>query len=46
MLRTRYNSTGNWATACGGYNTGLAIVNDYARYCVSNKNYKAKWVSY
>ena len=46
MLRTRYNSTGNWATACGGYNTGSAIVNDYARYCVSNKNYKSKWVSY
>jgi len=46
MLRTRYNSTGNWATACGGYNTGSAIVNEYARYCVSNKNYKAKWVSY
>jgi hypothetical protein len=21
-------------------------VNDYARYCVSNKNYKSKWVSY
>jgi hypothetical protein len=21
-------------------------VNEYARYCVSNKNYKAKWVSY
>jgi len=46
MLRTRYNSTGNWATACGGYNTGSAIVNEYARYCVSNKNYKSKWVSY
>ena len=46
MLRARYNTTGNWATACGGYNTGLPIVNDYARYCVSNKNYKSKWVSY
>ena len=46
MLRTRYNSTGNWATACGGYNTGSAIVNEYARYCVSNKNYKSKWISY
>jgi len=44
MLRARYNSTGNWATACGGYNTGKPIVNSYAQYAVSNKNYKDNWI--
>ena len=46
MLRARYNSTGDWGLACGGYNTGLSIINEYARYCITNKNYKNKWVSY
>lgn len=43
MLRARYNTTKNWATACGGYNTGRSIVNSYAEYAVSNKDYKNKW---
>lgn len=46
MLRARYNTTGNWGLACGGYNTGLPIMNDYAKFCVSHKNYKSNWVSY
>jgi len=43
MLRARYNSTGDWAKACGGYNTGRPIINDYAQFAVSNKDYKSKW---
>lgn len=43
MLRARYNTTHDWATACGGYNTGRPIVNDYAHFAVSNKNYKNNW---
>ena len=46
MLRARYNTSHSWALACGGYNTGSPIVNEYASYCASNKNYKKNWVTY
>ena len=46
MLRERYKITHNWGLACGGYNTGSHIMNDYAVFCAENKNYKNNWVSY
>ena len=46
MLRARFNSTGSWGLACGGYNTGTPILNDYAKYCISNLDYKKNWVKY
>lgn len=46
MLRERYRITHDWGLACGGYNTGSHIMNDYAVFCASNKNYKNNWVSY
>ena len=46
MLRARYNTYHSWALSCGGYNTGSPIVNEYASYCASNKNYKKNWVTY
>lgn len=45
LLNRLYKQTGNWTVACGKYNTGRNIINDYALYCSNNKNYKDKWVS-
>jgi len=43
MLRKRFEMYRDWGKACGGYNTGSPVLNDYAIYCVSNKNYKKNW---
>jgi len=42
-LKDRYKS---WDIVCGYYNTGRPIINDYAIYCSSNKDYTSKWVRY
>ena len=31
---------------CGYYNTGYPKINNYALFCVSNKNYTKNWESY
>ena len=36
----------DWAVICGYYNTGYPKVNDYARFCVSHKDYQKNWVGY
>jgi soluble lytic murein transglycosylase-like protein len=41
-LHKKYN---NWGIACGYYNTGYPIVNEYASFCISNKNYRSNWIS-
>lgn len=46
MLNVWYKMYGNWAVACGAYNTGRPIVNEYASYAANNKNYKNKWVNF
>jgi hypothetical protein len=46
MLRTRYDMYKDWALSCGGYNTGSPVVNEYARFCSTNKDYKKNWVKY
>jgi soluble lytic murein transglycosylase-like protein len=46
ILRRAYDKVGNWSVVCGKYNTGRPIVNEYAVYCSSHKNYKDKWVRY
>jgi len=43
MLRKWYSIYNDWTLACGAYNSGQPIRNDYAIYCASNKDYKAKW---
>lgn len=43
MLREWYSIHKDWTLACGAYNSGSPIRNDYAVYAVSNKNYKNKW---
>jgi soluble lytic murein transglycosylase-like protein len=45
LLRKLHNKYGNWNVVCGCYNTGRPIVNDYGRYCGTNRNYKSKWLS-
>lgn len=46
MLRSGYNRFHNWEKTLGTYNTGSPIINEYAIYCVNNKNYKSTWIKY
>lgn len=46
LLNFLYKQYGDWATVCGCYNTGSPIINGYARFCVSNKDYSSNWVFY
>lgn len=46
ILSSDFEKTGNWELTCGKYNTGKLIINDYARYCANNKDYKRKWIKY
>lgn len=43
MLRYWYDIHHNWMLACGAYNSGRPITNEYARYAASNLDYKNKW---
>ena len=43
MLRKWYSIHHDWTLACGAYNSGSPIRNDYAVYASSNKDYKNKW---
>jgi soluble lytic murein transglycosylase-like protein len=45
LLRKLHNKYGDWNVVCGCYNTGRPIVNEYGRYCGTNKDYKSKWLS-
>ena len=44
LLQRLYKKYGNWEIVCGCYNTGKPIVNGYARFCESNKDYQKNWV--
>lgn len=44
LLRRLHDKYGRWDLVCGAYNTGRPMVNDYAKYCVTNKDYRNKWV--
>jgi soluble lytic murein transglycosylase-like protein len=44
LLSILYKKYNDWSIVCGAYNTGKPVVNDYANYCNSNKNYKSKWM--
>jgi len=43
LLNKLYKKYKNWEVVCGCYNTGRPMVNDYARFCASNINYKSNW---
>ncbi len=44
LLNHLHKTYKDWSVVCGVYNTGKVMVNDYALYCVNNKDYKSKWV--
>lgn len=44
LLRKLHNKYGDWKIVCGCYNTGKPIVNSYAVFCSTNKNYRNNWV--
>ena len=43
LLRRLYDKYGRWDLVCGCYNTGRPMVNDYARFCATNKDYRRNW---
>ena len=43
MLRNWYSIHHDWTLACGAYNSGQPIRNDYAVYATTNKDYRNKW---
>ncbi len=43
MLHKWYLIHRDWTLACGAYNSGQPIRNEYAVYAASNKDYKNKW---
>jgi hypothetical protein len=43
MLRKWYSIHNDWTLACGAYNSGSPIRNNYAVYATTNKHYKNKW---
>lgn len=44
LLSKLYERYENWGVVCGCYNTGRPIVNGYAVFCSSNKNYRDNWI--
>lgn len=46
ILRRTFDKVGSWSITCGKYNTGRSIINEYATYCSSNKDYKSKWIKH
>ncbi len=45
LLRKLYDKYGDWEIVCGCYNTGKPIINEYAHFCATNKNYQKNWVT-
>jgi soluble lytic murein transglycosylase-like protein len=43
LLNNLYKQYKSWSIACGCYNTGRPIVNEYALFCVNNKDYRRNW---
>lgn len=46
LLERLYKKYGDWKIVCGCYNTGRPIVNEYAIYCSTKKDYISKWKFY
>lgn len=42
-LNVLYKKYGRWDLSLGYYHTGRPIVDDYAKYILSNKDYSNKW---
>lgn len=46
LLEKLYKKYKDWKIVCGCYNTGKPIINDYAVFCSSNKDYRKNWIKY
>jgi soluble lytic murein transglycosylase-like protein len=46
LLKSLYDRYEDWGLTCGYYNTGYPKINDYASFCISNKEYTKNWDSY
>lgn len=44
LLNRLYNKYNDWSLVCGAYNTGRPIINSYATFCATNRDYKSNWV--
>lgn len=45
LLKRLYSKYHDWGVVCGYYNTGRPLINDYAIFCSTNKNYKKNWIN-
>ena len=43
LLSQLYKRYGDWGLVCGYYNTGRPMINDYAKFCISNRDYYKNW---
>jgi len=46
LLNRLHKKYKDWGVVCGYYNTGYPLINDYAEFCVTNKNYKKNWIEF
>ena len=46
LLNKLHKLYDDWGIICGYYNTGSPQINEYARFCATNKDYKKNWVEY
>jgi len=46
LLNKLHKQYDDWGIICGYYNTGSPLINEYARFCSTNKDYKKNWVEY
>jgi soluble lytic murein transglycosylase-like protein len=45
LLNRLYKKYNDWSLVCGAYNTGRPMINSYATFCATNKDYKSNWIS-
>jgi soluble lytic murein transglycosylase-like protein len=44
ILAKHYKQYKSWSLACGAYNTGKPITNEYAKYCEKNLEFTKQWI--
>jgi hypothetical protein len=45
ILARHYERYENWSLACGAYNTGKPIKNNYAKFCEKNLDFTNQWIA-
>ncbi len=44
ILAQHYEKYKNWGLACGAYNTGKPVKNNYAKFCEKNLEFTRQWI--